>query len=74
MLEEFSYLGDRAYEVVVENANKISDQVEHFKPVPDRDQLYSPTIPGAKEKVESRATPEPTNGTAPSCRRSWRTG
>ena len=53
MLEEFSYLGDRAYEVVVENANKISDQVEHFKPVPDRDQLYSPTIPGAKEKVES---------------------
>lgn len=53
MLEEFSYLGDRAYEVVVENSNKISDQVEHFKPVPDRDQLYSPTIPGAKEKVES---------------------
>lgn len=53
MLEEFAYLGDRAYEVVVENANKISDQVEHFKPVPDRDQLYSPTIPGAKEKVES---------------------
>ncbi|MDD6287213.1 MAG: PolC-type DNA polymerase III [Acidaminococcus fermentans] len=39
--------------MVVENANKISDQVEHFKPVPDRDQLYSPTIPGAKEKVES---------------------
>ena len=53
MLEEFSYLGDRAYEVVVENSNKISGQVEHFKPVPDRDQLYSPTIPGAKEKVES---------------------
>ena len=54
MLEEFSYLGkERAYEVVVTNSNKISEQVETFKPVPDRDQLYSPTIPGAKEKVES---------------------
>ena len=27
--------------------------IEKFKPVPDRDQLYSPMIPGAKEKVES---------------------
>lgn len=53
MLEEFSYLGDRAYEVVVENTNKINDMVERFKPVPDRDQLYSPSIPGAKEKVQS---------------------
>ena len=54
MLEEFSYLGkERAYEVVVENTNKINDMIEKFKPVPDRDQLYSPMIPGAKEKVES---------------------
>lgn len=53
MLEEFDYLGDRAYEVVVENTNKINDMVERFKPVPDRDQLYSPSIPGAKEKVQS---------------------
>ena len=51
MLEEFSYLGkERAYEVVVENTNKINDMIEKFKPVPDRDQLYSPMIPGAKEK------------------------
>ena len=53
MLAEFDYLGDRAYEVVVENTNKINAMVEHFKPVPDRDQLYSPSIPGAKEKVQS---------------------
>ena len=53
MLAEFDYLGDRAYEVVVENPNKINDMVERFKPVPDRDQLYSPSIPGAKEKVQS---------------------
>ncbi|WP_317303129.1 PolC-type DNA polymerase III [Acidaminococcus timonensis] len=53
MLAEFDYLGDRACEVVVENPNKINDMVERFKPVPDRDQLYSPSIPGAKEKVQS---------------------
>lgn len=53
MLAEFAYLGERAYEVVVENTNKINDMVERFKPVPDRDQLYSPSIPGAKEKVQS---------------------
>jgi DNA polymerase-3 subunit alpha (Gram-positive type) len=54
MLKEFEYLGkERAYEVVVTNSNKISEMIEKFKPVPDRDQLYSPMIPGAKEKVES---------------------
>ncbi len=52
MLEEFSYLGkDAAYEVVVTNTNKIADMVERIKPVPDRDQLYSPSIPGAEEAV-----------------------
>ena len=54
MLEEFAYLGEEAaYEVVVTNTNKIADMVERFKPVPDRDQLYSPTIPGAEDAVRN---------------------
>lgn len=52
MLAEFSYLGEEAaYEVVVTNTNKIADMIERIKPVPDRDQLYSPSIPGAEESV-----------------------
>ncbi|MDY4919928.1 MAG: PolC-type DNA polymerase III [Phascolarctobacterium sp.] len=52
MLEEFAYLGkEAAYEVVVTNTNKIAELVERFKPVPDRDQLYSPSIPGAEDAV-----------------------
>ena len=52
MLEEFSYLGEEAaYEVVVTNTNKIADMIERIKPVPDRDQLYSPSIPGAEDAV-----------------------
>ena len=46
MLAEFEYLGkDIAYEVCVTNPNKVADMVDKIKPVPDRDQLYSPSIP-----------------------------
>lgn len=52
MLAEFEYLGeDIAYEVCVTNPNKVADMVDKIKPVPDRDQLYSPSIPGAVEAL-----------------------
>ena len=54
MLEEFAYLGeDVAYEVVVTNTNKVAEMVKRIKPVPDRDQLYSPAIPGAEDAVKN---------------------
>lgn len=46
MLDEFSYLGEElAYEVVVENSNKIADMVELVKPIPD--ETYPPVIEGS---------------------------
>lgn len=52
MLAEFEYLGkDVAYEVCVTNPNKVADMIDKIKPVPDRDQLYSPAIPGAVEAL-----------------------
>lgn len=53
MLAEFAYLGkDIAYEVCVTNTNKIAEMIEKIKPVPDRDQLYSPFIPGAEKAIK----------------------
>jgi len=53
MLAEFSYLGqEKAYEIVVTNPNLINEKIDSFKPVPDRDQLYSPIIPGAEKKIK----------------------
>ena len=52
MLAEFTYLGKEiAYEVCVTNPNLIADQISRIKPVPDRDQLYSPVLPGAEEEI-----------------------
>lgn len=50
MMDEFSYLGERAYEVVVENTNKISDMIEEIRPVPS-ERCY-PEIPNAVEKLK----------------------
>ncbi len=50
MLKEFSYLGDElAYEVVVENSNKIADMVEVIKPIPD--ETYPPVIEGSDTEL-----------------------
>lgn len=54
MLAEFTYFDkETAYEVCVTNPNKIADQICRIKPVPDRDQLYSPTLPGAEDEIQT---------------------
>lgn len=54
MLAEFAYLGeDKAYEIVVENPRRISEQVAAIKPIPDH--LYAPQIPGAAEAITDMA-------------------
>lgn len=51
MLKEFDYLGDRAYEIVVENTRRIADQIEVIRPVPDG--FYPPVIEGSDERLRT---------------------
>jgi len=51
MLQEFAYLGEEeAFEVVVRAPKSICDEIEALKPFPD--ELFTPSIPGAEEKIE----------------------
>ena len=50
MLKEFSYLDEKvAYDAVVTNPNKLAEQIEELKPIPDG--LYSPAVHGANEEI-----------------------
>lgn len=51
MLEEFSYLGSqKAFEVVVENPNRIASECEDIRPVPEG--TYPPSIEGSAEDLQ----------------------
>lgn len=50
MLHEFGYLGEEvAYEIVVENSNKIANMVEEVLPIPNG--TFTPSIPGSDKTL-----------------------
>ncbi len=53
MMDEFSYLGDRAEEIVVTNTNKIADMVSEIKPVPEG--KFPPQIDNADKILREEA-------------------
>lgn len=53
MLEEFSYLGERASEVVVDNPCKIADMIEEIRPIPKGS--FPPSIEGAEDLLRNIA-------------------
>ncbi len=54
MLAEFNYLDDAlAYEIVVENSNKIADEIEYVYPV--KKDLYPPVIENCDQKLKEIA-------------------
>ncbi len=53
MLKEFEYLGDRAYEIVVTNTNKIADMCEKIRPIsPEK---CPPHIEGCEKTIKDIA-------------------
>lgn len=57
MLEEFAYLGEaKAQEVVVENTQAIADSLEDIQPI--KDDLYTPSIEGAEDKIRDMSYAE----------------
>ncbi len=58
MLEEFSYLGERAREVVIDNPKKIAALVENitmFPKHPKGEETFQPSLPDAAERIRSMA-------------------
>jgi DNA polymerase-3 subunit alpha (Gram-positive type) len=53
MLEEFSYLGEDAQAVVVDNPVWIANQIEELKPFPDG--FFEPKIEGAEDRIREMA-------------------